>query len=107
VRHFSEIFSRDVNESTARRLKSEYLQQLKEKRQSGKMPVITDLVTKEKEKPLMLGIEMDRAVQASSTRAAGGVVNTAIVMGAAEGIISARDVSKLVSYGGHINISKG
>ena len=57
----------------------------------------------------MLGIEMDKAVQEyiNSTRAAGDVVNTAIVMGAAEGIISARDVSKLVSYGGHINISKG
>lgn len=56
----------------------------------------------------MLGIEMDKAVQEyiSSTKAGGGVVNTAIVMGAAKGIISARDVSKLVSHGGYINICK-
>ena len=36
------IFSRDLNESTARRLKTEYLQKLKErKRQSGKTPAVT------------------------------------------------------------------
>lgn len=51
---------------------------------------------------------MDKAVQKyiSSLRVVGGVINTAIVMGAAEGIVSARDVSKLVSYGGHIDIIK-
>ena len=56
----------------------------------------------------MLGIEMDKAVQEyiRSLRVAGGVVNTAIVMGAAEGIVSARDVSKLVSHGGYIDICK-
>ena len=108
ARYFSGAFSRDLNESTARRLKTEYLQQLKEKRQSGKTPVVTELITKEKGRPLMLGVEMDKAVQEyiSSLRVVGGVVNTAIVMGAAEGIISARDVSKLVSHGGHIVITK-
>ena len=109
ARHFSGIFTRDVNESTARRLKSEYLQQLREKRKNGKDPVVTELVTKEKGRPLMLGIEMDKAVQEyiSSLRVTSGVVNTAIVMGAAEGIVSARDASKLVSHGGHIDINKG
>ena len=48
ARYFSGAFSRDLNESTARRLKTEYLQQLKEKRQSGKTPVVTELITKEK-----------------------------------------------------------
>ena len=91
ARHFSGIFTRDVNESTARRLKSEYLQQFREKRKNGKDSVVTELVTKEKGRPLMLGIEMDKAVQEyiSSLRVTGGVVNTAIVMGAAEGIVSA------------------
>ena len=36
ARYFIGVFSRDLNESTARQLKTEYLQQLKEKRQSGK-----------------------------------------------------------------------
>ena len=58
----------------------------------------------------MLGVKVDKAVQEyiSSLRVVGGVINTAIVMRAtdSEGIISARDVSKLVSHGGHIDISK-
>ena len=62
------------------------------KDKSSETLVITELVTKEKGRPLMLGIEMDKAVQEYiiSTRAAGGVVNTALVVGATEGIISAR-----------------
>ena len=45
----------------------------------------------------------------SSLRIAGGVVNTVVVRAAAEGIISARDITKLklASHGGHINITKG
>ena len=39
-------------------------------------------------------------------RIAGGVVNTLVVMAAAEGIVAARDVSKLVPHGGHIEITK-
>ncbi len=39
-------------------------------------------------------------------RTVGRVVNTAIVMAAAEGIMSARDVTKLSSHGGHIHITK-
>jgi len=37
---------------------------------------------------------------------AGKVVNTLVVMAAAQGIIAARDISKLVSRGGHIQITK-
>ena len=36
----------------------------------------------------------------------GGVVNTAIVMAAAEGVVSARDAGLLVGHGGHIDITK-
>ena len=36
-------------------------------------------------------------------RAAGGVVNTAIVMATAVGIVTARDLTKLSSYGGHMH----
>ena len=41
-----------------------------------------------------------------ATRVAGGVVNTAIVMAAAVGIVSSSDVTKLKSHGGHIDITK-
>ena len=39
-------------------------------------------------------------------RAANGVVNRVVVMGAAEGIVWHCDVLKLSSHGGHIQITK-
>ena len=50
---------------------------------------------------MLLGVELDQAVQEyiTSLRAIGGVVNTAIVMAAAEGIVSTRDASK--PWGSH------
>ena len=42
----------------------------------------------------------------NNLRAANGVVNRVVVMGAAEGIVCHRDVSKLSSHGGHIEITK-
>ena len=66
------------------------------------------LETKQKGRPLLLGEELDAAAQeyVSSLRIAGGVVNTVVVRAAAEDIISARDITKLTSHGGHINITK-
>ena len=70
--------------------------------------MIIELITKEKERPLMLGVKVDKAVQEyiSSLRVVGGVINTAMVMRATEGIVSVRDVLKFVSHGGHTDISK-
>ena len=64
------------------------------------------LKTKQKGRPLLLGEELDAAVQeyVSSLRIAGGVVNTVVVRAAAEGMISARDITKLTSHGEHIII---
>jgi stalled ribosome rescue protein Dom34 len=39
-------------------------------------------------------------------RVAGGVVNSAIVVAAANGIVSSKDASLLVSHGGNISINK-
>ena len=66
------------------------------------------LPTKAQGKPLLLGQDLDKAVQEyiGATRAAGGVVNTVIVMVAAVGIVSSRDMTKLSSHGGFINITK-
>ena len=51
---------------------------------------------------------MDQAVQSYLTalRAVGGVVNSAIVMAAAEGVVSARDASLLKEHGGYFQITK-
>ena len=62
---------------------------------------------------MKLGEEVDAAVQEyiESLRLTGTVVNATVVMAAAEGIVAARDVTKLRQhdghfYGGHINITK-
>ena len=118
AKHFTTIWGIHVNESTARRLKSQYLGKLKEVVSEVKSAVggeskskeitVDILETKRKGRPLLLGVDLDAAVQeyVQSLRMAGGVVNTLVVMAAAEGIVAARDVSKLVSHGGHIEITK-
>lgn len=76
--------------------------------QAGKIVTVTSLPTKPQGRPLLLGQELDKAVQdyIEALRIAGGVVNTAIIMAAANGIISAKDVTLLTSHGGNIEINK-
>ena len=100
--YFSSLWKLNINESTARRLKSNYLQKLREasdqaKKDLGKPVTVDTLITKEKKRPLLLGEELDAAVQEyiKSLRTTGAVVNTVVVMAAAVGIIAARDVTKL------------
>ena len=71
-------------------------------------PVVNSLPTKEQGRPLLLGQKIDKAIQeyVEATRAAGGVINTAIVMAAAVVIVSSRDITALRSHGGHIEITK-
>ena len=70
--------------------------------------VITKLETEQRGRPLFLGNQLDSLVQEfiRNLRVAGGVVNATVVMGAEEWIITYRDVTKLSSHGGHINIVK-
>lgn len=69
---------------------------------------VTSLPKKPQGRPLLLGQELDKAVQdyIEALRIAGGVVNSAIVVAAANGIVSAKDVSLLSSRGGSISITK-
>ena len=86
IRRFS------VPETTARRLKTEYLQKLKTIRFSeNTVPVVKSLPTKTQGRPLLIGLELDQVVQnyVNALRTVGGVVKTAIVMVAAEGVVSA------------------
>ena len=69
---------------------------------------ITSLPNKALGSPLLLGSELDQAIQdyLKALMAAGGVVNTAIVMAAAEGILSARWPGRLQKQGGDLQITK-
>jgi len=110
-----------INESTVRRPKSEYLEALskaceeasKDTDKLKEVVIVGTLETKERKRPLILGEEMDAAVQEyiELLRLTGTAVNTTVVMGAAEGIVAARDVTKPRQhngkfYGSHINITK-
>ena len=67
------------------------------------------LPTKPQGRPLLLGHDLDMAVQdyIKSLRMAGGVVNCTIVMAAANGIVKAKDIGRLASHGGNVTINKG
>lgn len=108
-----------ISEPTARKFKEEYLKKLqeliaKQPYTSGssttRPPVeVKELPTKTQGRPLLLGEELDKCVQdyIRNLREIGGIVNTAIVIGAANGIISARNCALLLENGGHISITKG
>ena len=97
AKRYTAVWGITVNESTARRLKSEYLEKLKQEVSKRKTIMqgtsesitIKALEIKERGRPLLLGAELDAAIQeyVQSLREANGVVNTAVVMAAAEGII--------------------
>ena len=100
AKHFSLKWNININESTARRLKTEYLEKLNEalKSKPGESVIVDSLETKQKGRLLLLGEELDAAVQeyVSSLRIADGIVNTVVVRAAAEGIISARGITNLL-----------
>ena len=112
AKHYAAAWGIPINESTARRFILQYLEKLHEDSQkastSGEAIVITELETKPRGRLLLLREELDTLVQefVNNLGAASGVVNTTIVMGGAEGIVSYRDISKLSSHGGHIEITK-
>lgn len=75
-----------MKETMARRLKQEYLQKMgevvRERIDSTTPPAVDSLPIKSQGRPMLLGEELDKAVQESLH---GGVVNTTIVIAAAEG----------------------
>ena len=119
AKYFSEKLNIQISEPTARKFKEEYLKKLrelltKEQSTSGSSTScprveVKALPTKTQGRPLLLGEELDKCVQKyiKHLREIGGVVNTAIVIGAANGIISAWNCALLLENGGHISITKG
>ena len=94
AKHFSHMLNTNVPEPTARRLKGEYLNKLQDVRSQcsdGKAAHVSSLPTLHQRRPLLLGNVLDTAVQdyIKALREVGGVVTTAIVMAAAEGVIAA------------------
>lgn len=114
-RHFTKQLGKNVPESTARRLKKEYTVKLSklptpsnEDDSSRAQFTVTSLPKQPQGRPLLLGELLDKSVQSyiESLRKVGGVVNTAIVRGAAHGIVSVRHPSLLTEHGGSVELGK-
>ena len=109
VRHYIKDFP-NLKENTVRDWRNAYRLQLKKRVRNGSESGmnITELPQKKRGRPLLLGEELDKQVQAylTSFRESGAVVNTAITMACAEGIVRSSDSNLLAINGGHILITK-
>ena len=104
----------NLKENTVRDWRNAYRLELKKRARDRSDEVseggisISDLPQMKRERPLLLGEELDKQVQAylTSFRESGAVVNTAITMACAEGIVRSADSNMLAVNGGHILITK-
>ena len=89
-------------ETTVRRLKNLYQDQLRVKRE---IPTAEAFAGKKNGRPLLIGEELDKHVQECITykRSTGTTVNTAVVIACAEGILMHEDAALLT----RVNLSKG
>ena len=109
LRHFSKQFTdRPLKESTVRTWMMNYKKELANRVKVGGSLTIEKLETKKRGHPYLLGEEMDRQLQEyiKSLREAKAVINSAIVISAAEGIVKSHDSNLLESNGGHIKCTK-
>ena len=115
IRYFTKIEGtkgkdqrRTISPSTLHGWKIKYLQELAKRRPRDETPEVIKLPGKKRGRPLLLGEEMDTQVEVflKQLRENGAVVNTAIVMATAEGIVRNHDSSLLASNGGSVVITK-
>ena len=94
---------RDLYKSELKKRVSEQLNKVE-----VKSITITELPQKKMGRPLLLGDELDKQVRDHIIflRDNGSVVNTAIVMGTAVGLVSHKDANLLACNGGHFTITK-
>ena len=105
--HFSGRYEGcDLKETTVRRFKNEYLLELKRRRDCEDDKVV-ELPMKKRGCPLLLGEELDQKVQSylNALRANGAVVNTAVAVGCAKGLVASEGANLLACNGGHIDIT--
>ena len=99
-----------LGESTVRLFKKRYLEELKRAKNSvpvGEVPVVKEISVKTRGRPLLVR-EFDSNVQMyiKALRNAGTPVSVPVVLAAAEGVITARNRSALLKYGGHIELGR-
>ena len=103
AKKFSKSLGKNVNESTVRIIRKAYLRAKSKALQNE----ISKLPKKEAGRPLLLGKYDDDVVDyVKKLREAGGVVNTAIVIGIAKGVLTHHDKFLLRENGGSIELSR-
>ena len=108
IRFYAKKFP-NLKESSVRTWKSAYTLEIKKRRREGHDDLsVKTLPEKKKGRPLLLGDELEMQVRAYLTtlRENGAVVNTAIAIACAEGIVTSKDSNLLASKGGHIALTK-
>ena len=110
VRHFSRVFThRSLKESTVQTWKMKYLQEVATRRRANEDTTVKELVNKITGRPLMLGEDLDKQVRAYLTALweTGAVVNTAITIACAKGVVKNFDSNLLeCNGGGHVSLTK-
>ena len=109
IRYFVKVDcqERPLSPSTLFAWKEHYLKELA-KRKHDEVPEVKELTPKKRGRLLLLGAELDAKVQQyiKEMRKNGVVINTSVVMAAAEGIVMHHDANLLAKNEGPIVISK-
>ena len=108
MRYFSARGYASLKESSVSTWKQQYLKEISNLKRQGKDTCVKAIESKKRGRPLMLGEEVDKQVRTylKAFRENGAVVNTAIAMACAEGVIKAHDSNLLECNGGHISLTK-
>lgn len=97
-----------LKESSVRTWMNKYKKELVARKKSGKSMDIVRLERKKMGRPLLLNEKLDQEVQAylRALREKGAVVNSAIVIACAEGVVKNVDSNLLLINGGYVSFSK-
>ncbi len=108
MRYFSTRGYTSLKESSVRSWKQQYLKEISNLKREGKDTSVKAIESKKRGRPLKLGEELDKQVRAylKAFRENGAVVNAAIAMACAQGVIKAHDSNLLECNGGHISLTK-
>ena len=109
IQHFSKVFpGRSLKESSVKTWKMKYLQEIAARKRAGKDLTVKELATKKAGRPLLLGEDLDKQVQAhlAALWENRTVVNTAISIACANGVVKCFDSNLLECNGGHISLTK-
>lgn len=107
LRHFVKRFP-ELKESSIRTWRNGYIIVMQRKRKVGDDSSLNELPEKKRGRPLLLGDRLDGQVRSyiEYLRKKGAVVNTAIVLGVARGIVKSYDSNLLACNGGHLVLGK-